>query len=71
MVAPSPISMFADISMAISVEKRMGKQKMALKDLLNRVVAEYNKGATIKRHRIDGPRKSLLYNMLLGCNLSN
>ena len=46
----------------------MGKQKMALKDLLNRVVAEYNRSTTIKKHRIDGARKNLLYNMLLGLN---
>lgn len=64
-VSPSPISMFADVSMAISVEKRMGKQKMPLRDLLNRIVADYNRMTTIRKHRIDSNRKNLVYNLWL------
>ena len=57
--------MFADIQAAIDVEKRMGRGKAATRDLLNRTCAEYNKLTTIKKHRIDGPRKALLYNLNL------
>lgn len=57
--------MFADIKSAIQVEKRLGRGKAALKDLLGRVCAEYNRLTTIKKHRVDGPKKNLLYNLLL------
>jgi len=58
--------MYADVQAAIVLERRMGKSKAALRDLLNRTCAEYNKMTTVKKHRIDGPRKSLLYNLHLG-----
>lgn len=51
---------------AIDIERRMGKTKMALKDILSRVIADFNKMVSIKRHRIDGVKKALLYNMSLG-----
>ena len=67
--SPSPVSMYADVAAAISVERRLGRSKATMKDLLGRVCAEYNKMTTIKKHRIDGARKSLLYNLLLGKKL--
>ena len=57
--------MFADIQAAIDVEKRMLRSKSTTKDLLNKVAAEYNKMTTVKNHRIDGPRKKLLFNLYL------
>ena len=44
----------------------MAKSRSALRDLLNRVVASYNKDVTIRRHRIDSGRKALIYNLLHG-----
>ena len=63
--------MYADVQAAIQLERRMGKSKAALRDLLNRTCAEYNKLTTVRRHRIDGPRKALLYNMHLGVYFSS
>lgn len=40
-------------------------QSKATKDLLTKVVAEYNKMTSIKKHRIDGQKRALCYNMLL------
>ncbi len=60
--------MYADINAAISVERRLGRSKATTKDLLARVCAQYNRMTTIKKHRVDGARKSLLYNLLLGEN---
>jgi len=57
--------MFADIQAAINVERRMGKSKASVRDLLNKVCAEYNRLTTIKKHRIDGNRKALLLNLCL------
>ncbi|CAL1153018.1 unnamed protein product [Cladocopium goreaui] len=62
--APSPISMFADIQAAIQMEQRITKSKASMRDLLNKTCASYNKMTSIKKHRIDGARKSLLYNLL-------
>ena len=52
----------------MNLEKRMMKPgaSRALKDILSALVAVYNKMATVKKHRIDSGRKSLIYNMLLG-----
>ena len=59
----------ADIKEAISVERRSSQngQRMALKDLLAKVVAEYNRLCTVKRHRIDSQRRALIYNLLHVC----
>ena len=68
-ITPSPISLVADIQQAINIEKRMGKTKSALKDSLSRICADYNKMVTVKRHRLDGQRRQLIYNMLLESRL--
>lgn len=61
--------MVADISAAIELEKQIIADsrgvKGTLRDLLTRVTSAYNKMTSVKRHRIDGTRKSLLYNMFL------
>ena len=64
---PSAISIVADLSAAIEIEKRLAKGKtLPLKDALSRVISEYNKLTSIKRHRIDTTKKALAYNLLLG-----
>jgi len=57
--------MFADIQAAIQMEQRITKSKASMRDLLNKTCASYNKMTSIKKHRIDGARKSLLYNLCL------
>lgn len=57
--------MFADVQAAIQMEQRITKSKASMKDLLNKTCASYNRMTSIKKHRIDGARKSLLYNLCL------
>ena len=38
---------------------------MPLKDALNRVIADYNKLVTLKRHRVDSARRAMCYNLFL------
>lgn len=56
------------MNQAISLERRSGKAGVskALKDCLNRAVAEYNKMVTVRRHRIENVKKGLIYNLFLG-----
>ena len=63
--SPSPISILADIQKAVELEKKLGRGKSTLRDVLGRVVSEFNKMNANKRHRIDSGRKALLLNMLL------
>ncbi|CAJ1451503.1 unnamed protein product [Effrenium voratum] len=66
-VAPSPVQIVADIRQAIELEKRQLRNgRLALKDALGRVIAEYNKMITAKKHRIDAIKRALIYNMPLG-----
>ena len=56
------------------MEKRIGAKSgggggKALKDLLSKVVSEYNKLVTVKKHRIDTHKRALCYNMRLSHNL--
>lgn len=59
----------ADLRMAMDLERRQAKSgaRLATKDLLNKVCAEYNRLVTLKSHRIDQQKKTLCYNMLLDC----
>lgn len=61
---PSPINIMADIKETIAVEKRLNRNgRGALKDVLGKVIAEYNRFCSNKRHRIDSARRSLIYNL--------
>ena len=66
---PSAIDFVGTIRSAIDLERRMASKSAgsgkALKDLLSKVVAEYNRLVTVKKHRIDGSKRQLCYNMLL------
>lgn len=65
-VAPSPITILADMKCAIEIEKRQSRgARSSLKDCLNRVIADYNRSVTVKKHRVDGQRKQLIYNLRL------
>lgn len=63
-IQPSPLAIVGDISQAINIEKRMTRTRTALKDVLNRVVADFNRLTTNRKHRIDSARKGLIYNLL-------
>lgn len=57
--------MLGDIQQAIMIERKMNKSNKALKDVMARVVSDYNKMVSIKRHKIDGSRRNLIYNLFL------
>lgn len=59
--------MVADLGKALELEKKMSTRgaKMPLKDALNRVIADYNKLVTLKRHRVDSARRAMCYNLFL------
>ena len=57
--------MLGDIQQAINIERKMNKSNKALKDIMARVVSDYNKMVSIKRHKIDGARRNLIYNLFL------
>ena len=67
--SPSALDLLGAISQAVAVERRQAQLKpgasKALKDLINKCVTEFNKLTTVKKHRIDTTRKSLIYNLVL------
>jgi hypothetical protein len=66
------VAILADISAAIDLERRSSTGRpIPLRDLLNRVIAEYNKMVSVKKHRIDTGRKNLIYNLPLGSIISS
>jgi len=69
-LTPSPITICADIKQAIALERRNGGAKLPLKDVLAKVIAQYNRMVTIKRHRIESGRRALIYNLCLGLMFS-
>ena len=52
---------------AVELERRAAKPGVskALKDVLSRCIAEYNKMTTNKKHRIDSDKRKLISNLLL------
>lgn len=61
--APSPVELVAELSQAVDLQRR---QKQApLRDLLSKIVAEYNRMVTQKRHRLDACKKALVLNLTL------
>ena len=68
--APSALDYLGAMKEAVALEKRAcqpGTSK-ALKDVLNRCIAEYNKMCTNRRHRIDSDKKKLILNLFLCFN---
>lgn len=65
--APSPLDYLGSLKAAVQLERRLAKPgtSKALKDLLNKSIAEYNKMCSNKRHRVDSDRKKLIQNMFL------
>ena len=63
---PSALDYLGHFKDALEIERRLLKPGVsrALKDVLNSLVATYNKMATSKRHRVDASRKAVTYNML-------
>lgn len=65
--APSALDYLGAMKQAVDLETRACKPgtSRALRDVLNRCIAEYNKMATNKKHRIDTERRKLIQNLLL------
>ena len=65
--APSALDYLGTMKEAVAIEKRVAKPGMskALKDVLGRVIAEYNRMCSNKRHRIDTEKKKLVQNLFL------
>lgn len=65
--APSALDYLGSMKEAVSLERRQAKQgtSRALKDVLAKVVTEYNKMCTNKLHRITTERKKLVQNLIL------
>ena len=59
--------MVADLGKALELERKISTRgaKMPLKDALSRVIADYNKLVTLKRHRVDSTRRAMCYNLFL------
>ena len=67
--APTPVQLVAELKQAVEIEKRQSKSKSsALRDVLTRVIAEYNRMVTNKKHKIDSSRKALVLNLTLNKN---
>ena len=65
--APSALDYLGSVKEAVALERRQAKQgtSRALKDVLAKVVAEYNKMCTNKNHKITTERKKLVQNLIL------
>lgn len=60
---PSPVELVAELSQAVDLQRR---QKQApLRDLVNKIAADYNKMVTQKKHRLDASKKALVLNLTL------
>ena len=67
--SPSAIDFVGTVRSAIDLERRMSAksaQPRATKDMLNKIAADYTRMVTLKKHRIDGAKKALCYNMFPG-----
>ena len=63
---PSALQFLGDFKHALELKRRQSTNaQKPLKDLLRKSVAEYNAMTTIRRHRIDGAKQGLIYNMSL------
>ena len=67
-ISPSPLDVVGDLGKAMELERKMStsRGKIPLKDALNKVIADFNKMITLKKHRVDSARRSMCYNLHLG-----
>ena len=70
-LAPSPLTIVSDLGKAIELERQVttSRGKLPLKDALSRVIADFNKMVTIRKHRVDTQRRNLCYNLPLGISI--
>ena len=66
-ISPSPLTIVSDLGKAIELERMMttSRSKLPLKDALSKVIADFNKLVTVKKHRVDTSRRNLCYNLFL------
>ena len=62
---PSALDLCGTMYQAIEVDRRLAKPGVSrtLKDTLTRVVADYNRLVTLRRHRVEVPKRNLIYNL--------
>ncbi|CAK8998217.1 unnamed protein product [Durusdinium trenchii] len=65
-LTPSPLTIVSDLGKAIELERAMStsRTRIPLKDAMNKVIADFNRLVTLKRHRVDTARRNLAYNLL-------
>ena len=63
--SPSAIQFYADLKEAIALERRVQQGNKPLKNVLSKIVADYNRMVTVRSHRIDTNRRNMAYNLLL------
>lgn len=66
-LAPSPVDFLGALKEAVSVERRMAREGVskALRDVLGRCVADFNRMVTKKNHKVDTATKNLVMNLPL------
>ena len=69
--SPSAIQFYADLKEAIALERRLQQGSKPLKDVLSKIVADYNRMTTVRSHRIDTNRRNMAYNLLLSIRHEN
>lgn len=67
-LTPSPLTIVSDLGKALELERAMStsRTRIPLKDAMNKVIADFNRLVTLKRHRVDTARRNLAYNLNLG-----
>ena len=65
--APSALQYLAEFTKSVGLERKAGGEaarRRSQKELLNRVIAAYNKTVSVKRYRVEGERKRLIFNLM-------
>lgn len=64
-MSPSPLSMAGDMEQAVAIERKLFRPgvKTALRDVLGRCIADYNRMTAHRRHKIDSARRAMIYNL--------
>ena len=64
--APSALQYHAEFGRAIALERKFsdGAKKKTTRELLNKSIASFNRGVTVKRFRVEGSKKTLIFNLI-------
>ena len=59
------MDLVAELQQAVNLQMRQLAKKIPLRDMLTRVIADCNRMVTVKKHRLDSLKKSLVLNLIL------